>query len=58
MAYLDVAGRNASPANPNMPNDSEWNSGLFLIYQNVAFGRSLPPVAANEIMQLITRLTR
>jgi multiple sugar transport system substrate-binding protein len=58
IAYLDVAGKNASPPNPNMPNDTEWNSGLFPIYQNAAFGRITNAVAAQQIMELITRLTR
>jgi len=58
IAYLDVAGKNASPPNPNMPNDTEWNSGLFLIYQNAAFGRITNAAAAQQIMDLITRLTR
>jgi len=57
-AYLDVAGRHASPPSPNIPNDSEWNSGLFLIYQNVAYGRVTPAAGAQQIMDLITRLTR
>jgi multiple sugar transport system substrate-binding protein len=57
-AYLDVAGRHASPASPNMPNDSEYNSGLFLIYQNVAYGRITPAQGGQQIMDLINRLTR
>jgi len=58
IAYMDVAGKNASPPNPNMPNDTEWNSGLFLIYQNAAFGRITNAAAAQQVMDLINRLAR
>ncbi|MDR0464423.1 MAG: ABC transporter substrate-binding protein [Treponema sp.] len=58
VSYLDVAGKNASPPNPNMPNDTEWNSGLFLIYQNAAYGRVTNAQAAQQVMDLINRLTR
>jgi multiple sugar transport system substrate-binding protein len=57
-AYLDVAGRHAGPRSPNMPNDTEWNSGLFLIYQNVAYGRVTPAAGGQQVMDLINRLTR
>jgi len=56
--YLDVAGRHASPPNPNMPNDTEWNAGLFLIYQEAAYGRITNAVAAQRVMDLINRLAR
>jgi len=56
--YLDVAGRHASPPNPNMPNDTEWNSGLHLIYQQAAYGRITNTVAAQQVMDLINRLAR
>ncbi|MCL2242956.1 MAG: sugar ABC transporter substrate-binding protein [Treponema sp.] len=58
VAYLDVAGKNASPPNPNMPGDTEWNSGLFLIYQQAAYGRITNAAASQQVMDLITRLTR
>ena len=57
-AYLDVAGSHASPRNPNMPNDTEWNSGLHLIAQNVAYGRITPVQGGQQVMDLVTRLTR
>jgi multiple sugar transport system substrate-binding protein len=57
-AYLDVAGKHASPPNPNIPNDSEYNSGLYLIYQNVAYGRITPAAGGQQVMDLINRLTR
>ena len=57
-AYLNVAGQHTSPRNPNMPNDTEWNSGLFLIAQNVAYGRATPAQGGQQVMDLINRLTR
>ncbi|MCL2277342.1 MAG: ABC transporter substrate-binding protein [Treponema sp.] len=56
VAYLDVAGKHSSPPNPNMPGDTEWNSGLYLIYQNNAFGRITNAQAAQQVMDLINRL--
>ena len=57
-AYLNVAGNHASPRNPNMPNDSEWNSSFYLIAQNVAYGRITPAQGGQQVMDLINRLTR
>jgi multiple sugar transport system substrate-binding protein len=57
-AYLNVAGAHTSPRMPNFPNDSEWTSNFFLIYQNVAYGRLTPTAGAQQAMDLITRLTR
>jgi len=57
-AYMDVAGRHSGPRDPNMPNDTEYNSGLFLIYQNVAYGRITAAQGAQQIVDLINRLTR
>jgi multiple sugar transport system substrate-binding protein len=56
--YLNVAGRHASTPNPNMPNDTEWNSGLHLIAQNVAYGRITSAQGGQQVMDLIARLTR
>jgi multiple sugar transport system substrate-binding protein len=56
--YLDVAGKHASPPNPNMPNDTEWNSGLHLIAQNVAYGRVTSAAGAQQVLDLVNRLTR
>ena len=56
--YLDVAGKHASPRNPNMPSDTEWNAGLHLIYQNVAYGRITSAAGAQQVIDLINRLTR
>jgi multiple sugar transport system substrate-binding protein len=57
-AYLDIAGKHASDPNPNMPNDTEWNSGLHLIAQNVAYGRITSAAGAQQVLDLINRLTR
>jgi len=56
--YLDIAGKHASPRNPNMPSDTEWNAGLHLIYQNVAYGRISTAQGAQQVIDLINRLTR
>jgi multiple sugar transport system substrate-binding protein len=56
--YLNVAGRHASPRNPNMPSDTEWNNGLHLIAQNVAYGRITSAQGGQQVMELIARLTR
>jgi len=58
VAYLDVAGKHASDRNPNMPSDTEWNSGLFLIAQNVAYGRITSAAGGQQVMDLINRLIR
>ena len=56
--YLDIAGKHAGPRNPNMPSDTEWNAGLHLIYQNVAYGRITSAQGAQQVLELINRLTR
>ena len=58
VAYLDVAGKHVSTPNPNMPKDTEWNSGLFLIAQNVAYGRITTSAGGQQVIDLINRLTR
>jgi len=55
--YLNVAGRHASQPNPNMPNDTEWNSSFFLIAQNVAYGRITPAQGGQQAYELAMRLT-
>jgi multiple sugar transport system substrate-binding protein len=57
-AYLDVAGSHATARDPNMPGDSEWNSSLFLIAQNVAYGRLTSAQGGQQVVDLIARLTR
>jgi hypothetical protein len=57
-AYLDIAGAHAYARDPNMPGDSEWNSSLFLIAQNVAYGRATTAQGGQQVVDLIARLTR
>ena len=57
VAYLNLAGQYAGPRDPNMPSDTEWNSGLHLIAQNIAYGRRTAAQGAQDVMDLIYRLT-
>jgi hypothetical protein len=41
-----------------MPGDSQWNSRLYNIAQNVAFGRTTTAQAGQEVVNLIAELTR
>jgi len=56
LTYMNTAGTHSGPAGDNMPNDTEWNQGLYLIYQNVAYGRRTAAQGAQDIMDLINRL--
>ncbi|GMO56986.1 MAG: ABC transporter substrate-binding protein [Treponemataceae bacterium] len=55
-AYHDVAGAHTSPETPHLPNDTELNSTLNLIYQNVAFGKLSTEQGAKDIVALLNRL--
>jgi len=57
-AYLDIAGKHSRARDPNMPGDSQWNSRLFTIAQSVAFGRTDTAAAGQQIVDLISELTR
>jgi multiple sugar transport system substrate-binding protein len=57
-AYLNVAGQHATARNPNIPGDSQWGQGFYLITQNVAYGRLDSAQAAQQVLELIARLTR
>ncbi|MDR2246514.1 MAG: extracellular solute-binding protein [Treponema sp.] len=57
-AYLNVAGGHTRARDPNMPGDSQWNSRLYNIAQNVAFGRTTTAQAGQEVVSLIAELTR
>lgn len=37
LAYMKIAGKHASKRDPNIPNDTEFISTFYLIYQKVAF---------------------
>jgi multiple sugar transport system substrate-binding protein len=57
-AYHDVAAPHTSPETAHLPNDSELNSTLNLIYQNVSFGRLNTTQGGQQIYELLTRLAR
>ena len=54
--YLEAAAPHTSPDTPRVPNDTELNSTLYLIYQQVAFGQLTPEEGGQEIYDLLTRL--
>ncbi|MDP2790857.1 MAG: extracellular solute-binding protein [Rectinemataceae bacterium] len=56
--YLKSAGPNSSKETPHLPNDTELNSTLYLIYQKVAFGKITPAQGGQQIYDMITRLIK
>jgi multiple sugar transport system substrate-binding protein len=58
IAYHDVAAPHSTPETAHLPNDSELNSTLNLIYQNVSFGRINTTQGGQQIFELLTRLAR
>ncbi len=56
--YLNVAGPHSSKETAHLPNDTELNSTLYLIYQQVAFGRITPAAGGQQIYDMIARLIR
>ncbi len=54
--YMQVAGPHTSPETDHVPNDTEFNSTLFLIYQRVAFGQITPEQGGQQIYELLLRL--
>ncbi|MDR2176987.1 MAG: ABC transporter substrate-binding protein [Treponema sp.] len=57
-AYLNVAGQHAAARDPNIPGDSQWGQGFYLISQNVAYGRITSAQGGQQVVELIERLTR
>jgi multiple sugar transport system substrate-binding protein len=57
-AYLDIATPHSSPETPHLPNDTELNSTLNLIYQRVAFGQINTTQGGQEIYDLLVRLSK
>jgi multiple sugar transport system substrate-binding protein len=55
-AYLEAAAPHSSKETAHLPNDTELNSTLFLIYQRVAFGQTTPAQGGQEIVDLLNRL--
>ena len=58
LEYLDVAGPHSSKETDHVPNDTEFNSTLFLIYQKVAFGQISTAAGGQQIYDLIVRLIK
>jgi multiple sugar transport system substrate-binding protein len=56
LGYLSSAGPHSSKETAHVPNDTELNSTLFLIYQSVQFGRTTPAQGGQEIVDLLNRL--
>mgnify|MGYP001085747187 CR=1 FL=1 len=54
--YMQVAGPHSSAETDHVPNDTEFNSTLFLIYQRVAFGQITPAQGGQQIHELLVRL--
>ncbi len=58
LKYMTIAGPHSSPETDHLPNDTEWNSTLFLNYQQVAFGKITPAEGAQGIYDLIQKLMK
>lgn len=56
LSYMAVAGPHTMPENDHVPNDTEYNSTLYLIYQRVAFGQISTEQSGREIVDLINRM--
>jgi multiple sugar transport system substrate-binding protein len=56
--YVSVAGPHSSKETPHVPNDTELNSTLYLVYQRVAFGQTTPAQGGKEIEALLNRLIK
>ncbi|MDR1232486.1 MAG: extracellular solute-binding protein [Spirochaetaceae bacterium] len=58
LAYLEAAAPHSSLETAHVPNDTELNSTLFLVYQRVAFGQATPAQGGQEIVDLLNRLIK
>ncbi|MCK9547965.1 MAG: ABC transporter substrate-binding protein [Sphaerochaeta sp.] len=54
--YMNVAGPHSSAETDHVPNDTEFNSTLYLIYQRVAFGQITPAQGGQQIYELLLRM--
>jgi multiple sugar transport system substrate-binding protein len=54
--YLEIAGPHSSPETTHLPNDTELNSTLYLIYQQAAFGQITPAQGGQQIYDMLVRL--
>jgi multiple sugar transport system substrate-binding protein len=57
-AYLNTAGQHAAQRDPNIPGDTQWGQGLYLISQNIAYKRITTAQGGQQVVELIARLTR
>jgi multiple sugar transport system substrate-binding protein len=58
LEFLSVAGPHSSKETAHLPNDTELNSTLYLIYQQVAFGQLTTERGGQQIYDLIQRLIK
>jgi multiple sugar transport system substrate-binding protein len=56
--FLAIAGPHSSKETAHLPNDTEFNSTLYLIYQQVAFGQITTERGGQQIYELIQRLIK
>ena len=56
LEYLKVSGPHTTAETAHVPNDTELNSTLYLIYQKVAFGQLTPQEGGKQINELLVRL--
>lgn len=56
LKYLDVSGPHTSRETDHVPQDTEFNSTMYLIYQRTAFGQTTPAVAGQQVMDLLNKL--
>jgi multiple sugar transport system substrate-binding protein len=56
--FLAIAGPHSSKETPHLPNDTELNSTLYLIYQQVAFGQLDTTKGGQQIYDLVQRLIK
>jgi multiple sugar transport system substrate-binding protein len=56
--YLKVSGPHTRKEGDHLPNDTEFNSTLYLIYQKVAFGQLTTAQGGQQIADLINRLIK
>lgn len=54
--YMSISGPHSSAETDHVPNDTEFNSTLFLLYQRVAFGQISAEQGGQQIHDLLVRL--
>ncbi|MDR0644807.1 MAG: extracellular solute-binding protein [Treponema sp.] len=56
--FLSIASTHSSKETPHLPNDTEFNSTLFLIYQQTAFGQIDTEKGGQQVYELVQRLLK